>query len=234
MPQIAVVTATTGRDTLWQTINSVKAQTIPCRHYLFFDGPKDPSLADIYPEGVECCYLPVKTGGNGMMNGGIVAASAFLVQEDLICWLDDDNWFEPNHLETLLAAKADKPYAFSLRKLVEPDGEFFDFDDFQSLGHFIESGFIDLNCFLMDRRLAVQLAPLWYQTTGDLMIGDRYVCECLKQNNLLGGCNGRYTVNYRLNPRFNLRSWFQEGNSQTRATYSGDLPWRMGLDPESS
>lgn len=158
------------------------------------------------------------------MNGGIVAASAYLVTEDLICWLDDDNTFEPNHIEELIKAKENKPYAYSLRKLVEPDGTFFDYDDFESLGQ--HSGFIDLNCYLMDRQLAVQIAPLWYKTTGELMVGDRFVYEALKQNNIPFGETGKYTVNYRLNPKRDLRPWFFKGNIENRAKYSGDLPWR--------
>lgn len=223
MASVAVVTATTGRETLKQTIESVRAQTIPCTHYVFWDGVPVPFDID-YGWQIDSIALPYKTGGNGMMNGGIVAASAFLVQENLICWLDDDNWIEPDHIETLLAAKGDKPYAHSLRSLVENDGSFFDYDDFESLGQY--SGFIDLNCYLMDRQLAVQIAPLWYRTTGSLMVGDRFVYECLKQNNLPFGETGKYTVNYRLNPKRDLRPWFFDGNIKNRAKYSGDLPWR--------
>ena len=224
MPTVAVVTATTGRDTLRQTIESVRGQTVSCNHYVFIDGIDWPEFIPVGDHDVKWCRLPVKTGGNGMMNGGIVAASAFLVQEDYICWLDDDNWIEPDHIETLLAAKGDKPYAHSLRSLVEDDGSFFDYDDFESLGQY--SGFIDLNCYLMDRQLAVQIAPLWYRTTGSLMVGDRFVYECLKQNNLPFGETGKYTVNYRLNPKRDLRPWFFDGNIKNRAKYSGDLPWR--------
>lgn len=224
MPSVAVVTATTGRRTLNQTIESVKAQSVKCQHYVFADGVMLPLELTGHDSTIHWCNLPVKTGGNGMMNGGIVAASAYLVQEDLICWLDDDNWIEPDHIETLLAAKGDRPYAYSLRKLVEPDGTFYDYDDFESLG--VHSGFIDLNCYLMDRHLAVQIAPLWYRTTGDLMIGDRFVYEALKQNNLPFGETGKYTVNYRLNPKRDLRPWFFDGNIKNRAKYSGELPWK--------
>jgi glycosyltransferase involved in cell wall biosynthesis len=224
MASVAIVTATTGRDTLKQTIESVRGQTVSCNHYVFIDGIDWPEFIPVEDHDIKWCRLPVKTGGNGMMNGGIVAASAFLVQEDYICWLDDDNWIEPDHIETLLKAVEGKGYAHSLRKLVEDSGDFFDFDDFESLGQ--HSGFIDLNCYLMNRVLATKIAPLWYNTTGDLMVGDRFVYEVLKQNNLVGGETGKYTVNYRLNPKRDLRSWFFKGNIENRAKYSGDLPWR--------
>ena len=223
MASVAIVTATTGRDSLYKTMESVLDQTFKCNHYVFSDGVGD--IQQLHGgKDVKWCNLPVKTGGNGMMNGGIVAASAFLVQEDYICWLDDDNWIEPDHIETLLKAVEGKGYAHSLRKLVEDSGDFFDFDDFESLGQ--HSGFIDLNCYLMHRSLATQIAPLWYKTTGDLMVGDRFVYELLKQNKIVGGETGKYTVNYRLNPKRDLRSWFFKGNIENRAKYSGDLPWR--------
>jgi len=218
MTSIAVVTATTGRAELQRAIDSVAAQTVPCRHYVFADGVDVPPVS-----GVEFCRLPVVTGGAGLMNAGIVAASAFLVQEPLICWLDDDNWFEPDHLERLLKAKGDKPYAWSLRKLANPDGSFWGNDDSESIGPW--GGFIDLNCYLMDRGLALQVAPLWYRTTGELMVGDRFVYQCLAENKVENAGSGAYTVNYRLNPNRDLRAWFFERNLKMRGQFPDGFPW---------
>lgn len=223
MKSVAVVTATTGRQQLLQAVESVEEQTYPCKHYIFFDGEGDDNYYGPFPDNAVFCKLPVKTGGNGMMNGGIVAASAFLVQEDMICWLDDDNWFEPNHIEKLVEAKGDKPYSYSLRALRNVDGSFFANDDFESLGH--HSGFIDLNCYLMDRNIAVQIAPLWYKTTGELMVGDRFVYQALIQNQLDSACSGLYTLNYRLNEKRDLRGFFFEGNIKNRAQHPDGFPW---------
>lgn len=224
MKTVAVVTATTGRNSVRETIESVKSQTYPCQHYIFIDGIEWPEFVALKDYNVKWCRLPVKTGGNGMMNGGICAASAYLVQEDYICWLDDDNTFDPDHIETLVKAIEGKAYAHSLRKLLNPDGTFYDYDDFESLGQY--TGFVDLNCYFMDRNIAVQIAPLWYRTTGELMVGDRFVYEALKRNNLPFGETGKYTVNYALNPKRDLRAWFFDGNIKNRAKYSGELPWR--------
>lgn len=221
MKSVAVVTATTGRKELKQAIDSVAAQTYPCKHYIFFDGVWAYDWKEL--SKTFACELPVRTGGNGMMNGGIVAASAFLVQEDMICWLDDDNWFEPNHIEKLVEAKRDKPYAYSLRALRNVDGSFFANDDFESLGH--HTGFIDLNCYLMDRNIAVQVAPLWYKTTGELMVGDRFVYQALLQNQLDSACSGLYSLNYRLNEKRDLRGFFFEGNIKMRGQHPDGFPW---------
>ena len=222
MKTVAVVTATTGRAELQQAIDSIARQSYPCKHYIFFDGvTPSPDLG--YSFDTRIIELPVKTGGNGLMNAGICAASAYLVQEDMICWLDDDNWFEEEHIEELVKAKGENAVAHSLRNLVNPDGSFWAQDNFESIGTYGE--LVDVNCYLMDRKLATGIAPLWYQTTGELMIGDRYIFNYLKQQNMIHAASGLYTVNYRLNPNRDLRPFFFQGNIQTRAKYPDGYPW---------
>ena len=220
MKTVAVVTATTGRQELEQTIESVAKQTYPCQHYVFFDGVAPRTL----PNHVHVIALPVKTGGDGMMNGGIVAASAYLVQEDLICWCDDDNWMDEGHVESLVASMGENVWAHSLRKLMHPDGTFWDYDDCESLGKY--TNFVDLNCYLMDRRrLACGIATCWYNTTGELMVGDRHVWEVVKQ--LPGNCTNQYTMNYRLNNKRDLKPFFFQNNIKVRAQFANQLPWRQ-------
>ena len=227
-PTVAVVTATTGRKTLQLAIDSVADQLYPCTHYVFSDN------ADLHPTtkfhaNTKFCRLPVNTGGNGYMNAGIVAASAYLVKEDYIAWLDDDNWYEPIHIKRLvevldsIETSTSNQYAYSLRSLSNVDGSFFDVDDCESLGPY--SKFIDLNCYLMRRELAVQLAPAWYHTTGDLMIGDRYVYATLDANKVKGAGTGEYTLNYRLSEKRDLRSFFFENNIKVRSQFPDGLPW---------
>ena len=225
---VAVVTATTGRKELQLALDSVANQTYPCTHYVFADGVDLDPETKFHPN-TKFCRLPMKTGQWGYMNAGIVAASAFLVQEDYIAWLDDDNWYEPHHIADLvkvldaLEAVPSNQYAYSLRKIVNVDGSFFDNDDCESLGPFTK--FIDLNCYLMRRELAVQIAPMWYNTTGTMMVGDRHVYNCLDQNKVLGACTRDYTVNYRLTAHRDLRAFFFENNVKVRAQFAGKLPW---------
>ena len=106
------------------------------------------------------------------------------------------------------------------------DGSFFAHDDCESLGAW--SGFIDLNCYLMDRTLALQIAPLWYRTTGDLMIGDRFVYDALRQNKIEWACTGLYSMNYRLNEKRDLRAFFFENNIKVKAQFPDGFPWTNG------
>jgi len=220
MKTVAVITATIGRPELEQTIDSVARQTYPCQHYVFVDGV---DLGMSVPENVKLVQLPVKTGGKGIMNGMILAAGPYLVQEDMICWLDDDNWMESNHVEELVKVKGDKPYSWSLRQLRNPDGSFYSDDNFESLGHW--SNFIDANCYLLDRDVAMQTAPVWRFTTGTLNIGDRVLWDTIVNNKIEGNCSGVYSLNYRLNPKRDLRAFFFEGNIKMKAHFPDHFPW---------
>lgn len=219
MKTVAVITATTLRPEIERTIQSVKEQTYPCQHYVIADGKPfqtdDPSIRVI--------NLPVATGASGYMNGGICAASAFLCTEDYVCWLDDDNWYEPDHVESLIKTIGDGPAAFSLRKLVNVDGSFFDYDNFESVGYW--GGLVDVNCYMLRRDLATGFASCWYRQHNGLMIGDRVMLNAMREHGVDLKCSGRYTVNYRLNLKRDLRAYFKAGNKMTWDTWNGKYPW---------
>ncbi|WLF83411.1 hypothetical protein [Moraxella sp. ZY210820] len=53
---------------------------------------------------IEVIYLPMNTGGTSkkLLNSAINSAATFLVEEDIICYLDDDNWYDLHHVEYLV------------------------------------------------------------------------------------------------------------------------------------
>jgi glycosyltransferase involved in cell wall biosynthesis len=220
MKTVAVITSTTGRSTLSQTADSIAKQTYPCQHYVICDGVSRPQ--DLNPQ-IKVVELPNRTGVNGMMNGAICAMSAFIATEDYICWIDDDNWIEPNHIESLVEIINDDHYAYSLRNLMSVSGEFWMRDNCESIG--FHGDMIDVNCFMIKRDFAVKLAPLWYNTTGTLMVGDRYVFNALRQNKILGKCTGLYTVNYRLSSNRDLRPFFFLNNIKMQSHFPQGFPW---------
>ena len=223
---VAVVTATTGRPSLLQAVTSVRDQTYPCTHYVIFDGRDDHGwYTEISGyENVRTLMLPKPTGLNGVMNGAICAAASYLTTEDYICYLDDDNWFEPTHVESLMSVIADNAYAYSLRKLVEPDGTFWANDDGESLGHIGEMS--DSNCLMLQRSLAQGIAPLCMSSTPDGgSTWDRAVWNALQHHKIKWAASGKYTVNYRINSRRSLKGWFFLRNIQMRAHYPDGFPW---------
>ncbi|MBV6529456.1 glycosyltransferase, partial [Ursidibacter maritimus] len=142
MLSVAVITSTIGRSDLERAILSVRQQSYPCKHYVFVDGKQyhqqAKTILDKYPE-VIVTYLPMNTGANGWTNSSINAIAPFLVKEDVICYLDDDNWYEPNHVESgvKLLQNEEYDYAYSLRNLYTLDGEFLSPDSIESIGFYL-------------------------------------------------------------------------------------------------
>lgn len=224
-PTVAVVTATTNRATLKQAVESVASQTYPCTHYIIVDGLKGGTVTNYKDNpNTHLVRLPNPTGKNGIMNGAVCAMAPFICTEDYICYLDDDNWYDPDHVETLVEALQDKAYAYSLRKLMLPTGKFFANDDGESLGHY--GDLVDVNCYMFKREVCAGIAPLWYKTNGELMVGDRWVWATLQQNNVPFGVTGKYSVNYRISARNDMRGFFFLKNIQKRAQFPDGFPWR--------
>lgn len=236
---VAIITSTIGRKELSRAIESVKAQTYPCKHYIFVDGEQ---FADKVKEIVSpyqdliITYLPMNTGKNGQANATIHAIATFLVEEDIICYLDDDNWYEPEHVEhhvQVLSKGAD--FSYSLRNFYTQDERFICPDDFESLGYWkMEEAasvdikrqgelvstikfnapkycMIDANTYAFSRKLALRLTKSWYQGG---YYGDREVYKKLEALNLKGKSTGKYTVNYLvdLNKMFKINSKNEELN----------------------
>ncbi|MDO4997472.1 MAG: glycosyltransferase [Neisseria sp.] len=235
-PTVAIITPSTGRATLRRTIESVRAQTYPCTHYVFVDGERFHESAQAilqdYPE-VQVCYLPMNTGGDErkLLNSAINAAAPFLVKEDLLCYLDDDNWFAEHHVaglvESLTNNEAD--YAYALRYFVDEKGETVAKDNLESLGfwaipHVVyevefmddtqnlrrarlqgsptaKAGLIDTNCYLLRTDLARELSVVWLR---DGLKNDRNITRYLLDSKRVGVCSGKRSVFYFWEPS---KSW---------------------------
>src|SRR5579871_5248921 len=107
-PTVTVVTATTGHSELRRAIESVAIQTYArWEHHVFVDGPEwkeraDAAIDEIDDDRLKVVHLPFATGKGGWNGHRIYAAAPYLASSDYVCWLDDDNWFDQNHLETLV------------------------------------------------------------------------------------------------------------------------------------
>ncbi|TCT17332.1 glycosyl transferase family 2 [Bibersteinia trehalosi] len=224
----AVITATIGRIELHRAIQSVANQTYPAKHYVFVDGEQffDNARAILsqYP-AVTTIYLPMNTGKDGWYNSRINAIAPFLVQEDIICYLDDDNFYQPDHIQNVfdVYVKEDPDYVYTFRNLIDRKGNFLCQDKIESLGHYIKSHpntytvnirhqgillenirfelgsekFIDVSCYTFKRALAQNLAQAWNQ------IGfgnDRYVFQQLNKLNAKGICTEKFSLNYQFIP----------------------------------
>ncbi|WP_294035369.1 glycosyltransferase [uncultured Moraxella sp.] len=138
-PTVAVITSSIGRLSLLNTIDCIKKQSYPCRHYVFVDGEQHhqavKKMLKAHPE-IVVTYLPVSTGATGMCNSIINAIAPFIATEDIICYVDDDNTVSEDHIKHLAEAIShhDSDYAYSLRYLVSKEDDYQVADNLESLG----------------------------------------------------------------------------------------------------
>lgn len=155
-------------------------------------------------------------GGFGRARDGGVLRSVLsqLSNAPRIAYLDDDNWWAPNHLSSLLAAIKGEDWAWAGRwfvhpRTLEPVCE----DQWESVGIgggiFRESygGFVDPNCLMIDRTRVPEALDLWNQPLagdGTQMTADRNVFRLLKDRP--GKPTGEYTAYYVLTETDGLHS----------------------------
>jgi len=253
LPSVVVITASTGRAVLRRCVESVRDQDSPdVRHLVVVDGPRFAACADEALDGVdrdkrlELLVLPRNTGHSQHYGYRIYGALPLLVDDDIVCFLDEDNWFDADHvssaLDALLSTGAE--WAYSLRRIRTHRGELICEDDSDSLGHWPKfatllspdhlsqpeidfhrrhPNLVDSSCYILPRPVACAVAPLWQQVHADSVVPSFLVEEHA------GVCTGRSTLNYALGGGSGTPDdWFTHGNRSIREAYgTGPLPWRQ-------
>jgi glycosyltransferase involved in cell wall biosynthesis len=231
--KVAVVTPTIGAETLAQCIESVQNQTYQdLTHYIFLDGEEHEKniwyqLEDY--DNIKTVRLEENVG-KGWYGHRVYAACSFLVNADVICYLDEDNWYEPCHVEKLVKRLNDGfDWVYSLRKIYDKEGNFLCEDNCESLGkwpvYFNPEVFhIDTSSFAIRRDVATRIGHAWYGQWG----ADRQFFYNLKKHYPLYECSNSHTLCYRLdgNPNSVNKDFFEEGNRIQHEKYSGQFPWK--------
>ena len=118
MTKVTIITATVGSKFLKQNIDSVENQTYKnIQHYLVVDGAEHESKVrdQIGSHSmIDMLVLPKPTGKEQYNGHRIYGASTFLAEGDYICYLDEDNWLEPNHIESLVNSIEEDSFSCSL------------------------------------------------------------------------------------------------------------------------
>jgi glycosyltransferase involved in cell wall biosynthesis len=224
--RIMVITPTTGKDTINRAMESVTNQTIPTEHLIVEDGKL--TNMHIFETGMrKVMVLPENVGGNGWYGHRVYAAMPLMVNADYILFLDEDNWFEPNHVETMInkIKSKDLMWAYSLRRICDESGQYVCDDDCESLGRYpavydSTLNFVDTNCYCFRREFLVTVAHSFYGQWG----ADRPFYKSASTALPAFGCTGEATVNYRAPER--LLEMFRGGNKIMKQAYK-ILPWRM-------
>ena len=231
-----VVIPTTGSKSLGDALESVCKQTHRNTECLVvIDGPAyyDASLAILknFPY-VKHMTLPWNVGANGWYGHRIYFASAPLMEQDYWFALDQDNWFESSHIETMIAACENNNWNWchSLRKIYNSNKEYICDDDCESLGKWPiylnnQAHLVDTSTYCISKNVIVSVAPAWYSGWG----GDRRFYQAVSQYFPNFGCTGQSTVCYRLdgNPNSVNAEFFLQGNAVMRARHPTGFPWRL-------
>jgi hypothetical protein len=171
--------------------------------------------------------------------GGLKTILSYAANSRYVTYLDDDNWYAPEHLSTLLAAVSGHKWAFALRHFVDAaSGDVLCPDTWESVGpgqgvYASQGGFVDTNCFLIDKLECHDVFTEWAMTrykngTG----GDRQILQRLQA--FAPGTNGAHTVYYRLRlaHRHPYLLWRMRGAGVDLARYvppdamPGEAAWR--------
>lgn len=242
-----VITPTTGAPELADAINSVLAQTYTdIEHLIVVDGLNfskrtDETLekAGIVTGGkVKRVDLPYNTGGGGYYGHRVMAAFSHLFNHDYVLFLDQDNWYDPDHVKSLIdeIEKYKFEWAYSLRSIYDKDGNYLLNDNCESLGRF--PAWVDDNAFLIDsssycftNNFIRMVGHIWDFGWGADRRFYTIVKDQIGHNNY--GCNNKYTLNYRLggNEGSVTSDFFKQGNAKMLAKYGSEsnLPWQKQL-----
>jgi len=239
-----VITPTTGAPELAQAIQSVARQGDGVEHWVVVDGVQYAEKAikivqDNAQPHLRIIILPENTGmphnhfwgelKEGFYGHRIYASIAGLVNADYTLFLDQDNWFEDNHVRMMVEAvqNNDLEWCYSLRKIVDKDGNFICNDDCDSLGvfpNYVNSSLVDMNCYCFKTEFLLKLQSFFYKDTYNC---DRDIYKhaiALARDPTAFAGTGKYTVNYRCGKDGQIQ-WFLDGNKKMQEIYK-TFPWR--------
>ena len=211
-----VITPTTGAPELVQAIQSVARQGAGVEHWVVVDGTQYAEKAvkivqeNVHPQ-LRLIILPENTGmpGNyfkelemGFYGHRVYAGVLNFINADYVLFLDEDNWYEDNHVRTMVEGiqNYNLDWIYSLRKIVDKNGNFMCEDNCDSLGMYPNQNritFVDMNCYCFKTEFALKLVPTLYRAdyNTDRQVFKRAVALSTRYDNF--SSTGRYNVNYR-------------------------------------
>jgi len=241
---VTVITPTIGSPKLTDALKSVANQTYKnIKHLVVVDGPEHFSPVmdqipntlhydEVLQDNVTVAYTPYNTGANGFNGQRIYASFPHLIDSDYIFFLDEDNWYDPDHVSTLVETieKKNLDWAYSLRKIYTPDKQYIVDDNCESLGrwpiyftHDNPQYLVDTSAFAFKREFIQLTCHLWH--SGAWGEDRRYLYKIREMSKW--DTNGKHTLCYRVdnNPQSVNGNFFIEGNKKQLEYYKGQLPW---------
>jgi glycosyltransferase involved in cell wall biosynthesis len=235
-----VIIPTTGSSELKQAIESVLNQSYPTTCYLVIDGEKFSEQTNKIildnnfnsNDRLKICTLPLNVGANGFYGHRVYASFTHLINTDYVLYLDQDNWFDHDHVESCVKKILDNDlqWCYSLRKVCSKSGEFITNDDCESLGKwqtYHGVNHIDTNCYCIKTNVAIRLASAWHGGWGQ----DRVFLATIAKHFSKWDCTNKYSVNYRVDGGKGSvnAEFFINGNKIMQQKFNGSYPWAQKL-----
>lgn len=237
---ICVLTPSMAEDTLQQAMDSVRDQRLSSdmelEHLIVFDGEKawaDAEYKFAWTPNSQITRTPFNTGSGGWYGHRILAAYPHLVNHDYILFLDADNWYDPEHVASLvnLCKTKNLDFTYSLRKVYEGD-KFLDHDCCEAIGRWPIAWMpenqpqylVDTSAYCFKREWLIRHCQIWHFGWG----GDRhFFMNVMPSSNY--DTSGLPTLNYRLPDMDKAyggdREIFKKGNAMIQKRYNG-FPWK--------
>jgi len=236
MKSVAVVTVTNGNRTpeLIHCVNKLDVQTYPVMHYILCDGDFETFLRTrkrFESPTRRVCYWDAFIGGKDLEGRKWLAAAPMMVNEDITLFCNDDDWYKPDHVETIVdKIESGYDWAYSFRSIHDKEGHFLFDDNCEALGeassawnlpghHFVDWCMWGMLTSKL-RNISSILAEKGYGI-------DRQFYQLAKQvyPNFTG--TNQHTFCFRLggNAYSVQEQFFIEGNAFMRERYNNRLPW---------
>jgi hypothetical protein len=210
-------------DWLRQCHASVRAQTHACTHVMVADGHPQSEVAG-WP-GLRHIALPTSHGDYGDTPRAIGSIEAIGAGFDAIAYLDADNAYAPDHIESLVELQRRTGAAFcsSSRYLCRIDGSIMA----ECLNSDGET-FADTNCMFFGRPAFRMVAAWVLMPDFAHALCDRVVFHAIKDAQLQTAHTGRPTVYYRAK----LPGFYRNLGEPVPAGVSEQSPWEQAAAHE--
>lgn len=235
---VVVITPTIGSSKLRDAVESVNRQTYQnLKHLVVVDGTEylesaiNHAVIRVENSRQQVTIAPENTGGNGFYGHRIYAGYSHLVNADYIFFLDEDNWYEPEHVASLVEVlDRGNDFAYSLRKIFNQDKTYVVDDNCEALGkwpiyftHKDPQYLIDTSSFAFKKEFLIKTSQHWHHGWG----GDRNYFYNAIRYNPKWDTNYKHTLCYRLDGNSNSvnADFFTKGNAEQLNHYKGNLPW---------
>jgi hypothetical protein len=164
-----------------------------------------------------------------MVGGVLRTLLSYLANSANLAYLDDDNWWAPSHLRTMLAAIRGHQWAYSKRWYVDPETrQPLCVDEWESVGpgkgYFQKiGGWVDPNCLMIDKLACEPILRFWSLPLPGIPAGylaDRHVYHFL-HSNFRGAGTGAATSYYTLGAKDGMhalrQAWIRDRPAELTA-----------------